>query len=182
MIKCETTIGKSEQNVITEVELRAVKSNKIKQIITTVFLFCAAAFFLFFGFCGFLSEGMTFLAARVFIYGVIFLVWAILNKRVWKSISRIKHRRMEKRMARQMRRAETADDGRREYTFTDDDVVVTSYLGEFRWKWDAIMTYGDIDHYLYIMTVNRGLIIVDKNTMTGEELRGLYDLLRRKMV
>ncbi len=59
MIKCKTTMGENERNLIMELSLRQLeKTNKKRRIFRTVLSFCFAVGFLFFGLCGYLTEGL----------------------------------------------------------------------------------------------------------------------------
>lgn len=72
-------------------------------------------------------------------------------------------------------------DGERNYIFSDEGVVITNYSGEFPYNGGSFISYANIDHYRYLRTFNDGFVLVDKSTMTGGEIEGLYDLLQQNI-
>jgi hypothetical protein len=105
---------------------------------------------------------------------------AIVFKRIIKTIGLIKIKMREKATDK-VARNDYPDFDKREYAFSENGIVSTSYLGEFQWNWDAVKTYGSIRHYIYLILVNRNLILADSNTISSEEKAMLLDLIKQKM-
>ena len=116
MIKCKTNIGKTERNIIADTVL-SFRKVKRGRIIGKAFFFCSAAFFLFFGMCGFLTEGMTSTVSKYLLCGIIAILLGAVLKPYQKALYKIKMKLKGKKQKN------IPDDGSREYLFSDKESI-----------------------------------------------------------
>lgn len=71
--------------------------------------------------------------------------------------------------------------GEIEYLFTNEGVQVTSSIGSGMNYWNAFESYGIIEHYIFIARKDNMVILVDKNSMSDDEMNDLYNLLENNI-
>ena len=53
--------------------------------------------------------------------------------------------------------------------------------GEMTCNWNNFVSWANIGHYIFLMLFNQSLVLVDKSTVTDEEIKELYNLLQQKI-
>ena len=180
MIKCTTTMGENERSLIMELSLRQFeKTNKKRRIFRTVLSFCFAVGFLFFGLCGYLTEGLKSPVAVCIFVGLVFLVWGIIADKVYKARAK---RRLLIATKEHLRKNGTEFNHaeKREYTFSEDGVEMKNEFQESHYNWNLFSSFEEIKQYILLTRTDNGFFIIDKNTMESEEINALYKLLEHK--
>lgn len=177
MIKCTTTIGEKERDLINDIYLKKLEitSNRRRRVFRTVLSFCFAAGFLFFGLYGLLTEGMTQQVSMALFGGVLFLVWGFSADKVYKA--RLK-RAYDKAVIESLSRMGMSydHDEKIEYSFSEDDVHVKTEFSESHHNWNFFSSYEDTKRFIFLQKKDNNILIIDKNVMTDEELEELYAL------
>lgn len=179
MIKRKTIIGEKERDLINDIYLKKLEitSNRRRRIFRTVLSFIFAAGFLFFGLCGFLTEGMTQQVSVALLGGVLFLVWGFTADKVYKARLR---KAYGKAVIESLSRMGISYDQavKIEYSFSEDGVHVKTELSESHYSWNAFSSYEDTKSFIFLQKKDSNILIIDKTGMTDEELKELYALFQ----
>lgn len=90
-----------------------------------------------------------------------------------KNIQRSSLRRMQKHMDPSL------FSGIREYCFSEEGVHLKSQMGESMINWNAFRKFGTMGKYLYIVRTDDGIVVVDQNNLSKEELQEVQQLLEK---
>ena len=185
MVRCKTVLGTEEYRLLSEIALSHPKNKRGRAIARAIACF-GAAFWLGLGVYIFWERGMTdgtavFMASFCGVSTVLFFVWACRMKRFQRA--RLEHAAEKAERVRQGQVPEELRDGsERNYVFSEDDVKVTGKMGETAYRWDAFSGYEERGHYICLTLCNRNLVLVDKNTLSGDEVEELLGLLQEKII
>lgn len=183
MIRCITTIGKNERDIINDIYLKKLEntSNKKRRIFRTIFSFCAAVGFLLYGISALVTDGVTRQGCIAILGGLIFLTWGALADKVYKI--RLK-RAYESAVTNELNKKGINHDcdEKREYTFSEVGVMMKTKLREYNYSWDQFETYIDVDHLILLMKTDNQVIPIDRCAMTEEERKGLYELFEQNSI
>lgn len=179
MIKCKTIINKEAKDLLVDISLSIPRNKRIQIIETSVFLFLAVILLLV-ALCVFLKEGMTPLAVRSCLYGVAFLLFGIFAKKIQRAMLKHMMNKSEKDIQKRSPN-ELLNDNEREYVFSEDNVIVKSKIAESTYNWSAFRSWENRGHYICISLFNNTIILVDKNTLSDEEIGELFCLLNKKI-
>ena len=174
IIKCETSVGKEERDVAASIVASFRREKRIRSIVRVI-TSCLAALYLFLAACLSISEGMTTLTVTLLIGGVFLLFAAVVVKPFQKA--------MIKRRMKNFPKAKEAGDNyleidKNDYCFSEEGIEIKNICGEARWNWNAVADYGSMKHYIYLVLINREVLIIDKNTMSDDEIGLLSDLIQ----
>lgn len=67
--------------------------------------------------------------------------------------------------------------GVREYGFSESGVTIDSELVHSESDWNAFKLWGTYKDYIYLRRIDDGMILINKNSMTGDEFNELAALL-----
>ena len=115
------------------------------------------------------------MTVTLLIGGVFLLFAAVVVKPFQKA--------MIKRRMKNFPKAKEAGDNyleidKNDYCFSEEGIEIKNICGEARWNWNAVADYGSMKHYIYLVLINREVLIIDKNTMSDDEIGLLSDLIQ----
>lgn len=165
MIKSKIEIREEEREIILDVWLMNRNNAKRIKIFKTVYI-SVGIILLLFSVYNFLKNSIG-IGIVALVYSILFTFMGLNIKREYKKIQRKKQYKQYKEIK----------SGEIEYEFSNEGIHITSILGVGMNYWNAFYSYGQIEHYIYVIRKDEQIIIVDKRTLTNDEIDELLALL-----
>ncbi len=166
MVNCKTEITQKELDALLQISMKDETVVKKIKTFRIVLLSIAALVFLF----TFLAWSQSSLGNNLLglALAVIIALFAIfVAPSVFKTA-------MKRAQDKADIRAKT---GTREYTFSENGVVILSEYAHSELSWNAFKCWGIYENYIFLMKADNGCLIVNKNNLSSDEVNELLALL-----
>ena len=164
MIRCKTEITQRELDALVEIELSSeknVKKRKISRIVfigSTILLALLAANFHY-------NVAWTMILCVLCVFTIFMATIGV--KLEQKIILKMLQNKMDEKMK----------SGVREYEFNEKGVIIDSKIGHSENEWSVFKLWGTYKDYIYLKKFNDSIVLVNKNSLSDDNLNELITLL-----
>lgn len=167
MVHCRMDVGEKEQAVLMEIQLSKavnVKKRKLARIFFGILAIVCLGFLLWI----WRYVGTAQRIEWILLAGVSALL-ALRTKQFQKGVLKlaVKLAKVDPSLRY----------GRREYTFSEDGIQISSDYGEGNHYWNSLNAWGECQGYLYVRMKSKAMMLVDESRLTAEELAEVKALL-----
>lgn len=167
MVHCRMDVGEKEQAVLMEIQLSKavnVKKRKLARIFFGILAIVCLGFLLWI----WRYVGTAQRIEWILLAGVSSLL-ALRTKQFQKGVLKlaVKLAKVDPSLRY----------GRREYTFSEDGIQISSDYGEGNHYWNSLDAWGECQGYLYVRMKSNAMMLVDESRLTAEELAEVKELL-----
>lgn len=168
MVHCRMDVGEKEQAVLMEIQLSR-KVNVKKRKFARIFFGILAVLCLGFLIWIWRYVGTAQRMEWILLAGVSALL-ALRTKQFQKGVLKL---------AVKLAKVDPSQRyGRREYTFSEDGIQISSDYGEGNHYWNSIGAWGECQGYLYVRMKSNMMMLVDEQKLTAEDLAEVKALLQ----
>lgn len=167
MVHCRIDVGEKEQEVLMEIQLSRsvnVKKRKFARIFFGILAVLCLGFLIWIW--RYVGVGQR--IEWILLAGVSALL-ALRTKQFQKGVLKL---------AVKLAKVDSSQRyGRREYTFSEEGLQVSSDYGEGNHYWNSLSTWGECQGYLYVRMKSNAMVLIDEQKLTAEELTEVKTLL-----